>query len=171
MPPELTTLLMSTMNEAIDAAKSDLEGRLLAQYEEALLQFAESDPMLAYRLLGKDKLRAVVGRIGTYRSNVTEVIANKIPEEWAKTMLLDLMSTTYRRALDDIASTLDKDVLLLGKSCGFLEYRRCKRAVKNTTTRITEQFFAAIDPLIDEFVGMTLRAASSGHVSECALPN
>lgn len=159
-PEGMRRMITSHFEQAITAAKSDLEERLLGQFEEALLQLASVHPVLSYRLLGRNRLEKLVGLTKAYGTEVINGAIGDVQEQWAKDLLFGVSSEAQRKAFCEMASILDKDVLDLAWSCGYFEYRRCKRAIRNTAPRIDREFFAEIDPMINEFLRMAVEAAS-----------
>lgn len=143
----------------VSSLKTDIEARLLNPFEEALFELAAINPVLAYQLRGKEKLEKLVAHTNQYQFKVTEQVEN-IEEAWARKVMLELSSDFKKDALNELSDTLNKDVLTLAKSCGWLDYWKCKTALDKGTSNKNKYDFEELDIWIDKLLEKLVEAAN-----------
>jgi hypothetical protein len=160
LPEGIRQLIASHFERGIALAKSELNDRLLDQFEGALLDLAAVHPTLSHRLLGRNRLEKLAGLTKSYGAKLVEQGVGELQEQWAKDFVKGMSAKVQRTAFDEIVSTLDRDVLELARHCGYFEFRRCKRSLQKAGLRINREFFSEIDPMIDEFLRRLREAAA-----------
>lgn len=158
-PADILDLVTTHFDRSTAVARSKIEDRLLRDYEAALLQLASTHPVLAHRLLGRDRLEGLVGLTRSYSQELTQLADVELKEPWAKETIMALASEAQRQAFDEITSTLDNDVLEVARSCSYLEHWRCRKVIRQSAARITHAL-THISPLIDQTIEELIQAAT-----------
>lgn len=142
------------------SSRTDIENRLLSPFEESLLELASVNPVLAYRLRGREKLEKIAAHTNQYQSEMSKVVSNEINEPWAKNAMLELSKDMKEDALNDLSDMLDKDILILAKACGRSDYRDCKLVLAKAISNKNKYDFEDLDNLLDKFLEQLASAAS-----------
>jgi hypothetical protein len=158
-PSAILDMVTAHFDRGSAVARSKLEDGLLRDYEAALLQLATIRPVLAYRLLGRDKLERLVGLTRSYAQDLTQLAGVELKEPWAKETVTTLVSEVQRQTFETITTTLDDDVLEVARSCGYLEYWRCRQVLRRTSAQMTESLIQ-ISPLIDQTLERLVQVAT-----------
>ncbi len=145
-------IVQSHFQNIISAMRTDIHDKLLAPYEEALIEFATVKPVLAYRLRGKEKLETVISHTSNYRQNYQNVISQRINEEWLKEILFDSSNDIKKESIFELIELIDKDIILLAKHCGFFDLIDCKKSLAYKKIEPSKHDFKDLDKFIDNII-------------------
>ncbi len=109
----LFNLVASHFQNINSASKPDIEERILEPFEKALQDLASVNPVLAYRLKGKEKIEAIIDHTKNYQKQYNEVVTSKIEFKPLRNKAFDFADNAKEKALSQIAETLEEDILVL----------------------------------------------------------
>jgi len=160
VPEGMRMLVSGHFNNVISSLRTDIESRLLVPFEEALLELASVDPVLAYQLRGKEKLEKIAVHTRQYQSNVNNQLDSITGEEWAQKFLLELSDDLKEEALDELSETINADVMALAKACGWFDYWKCKAVLANSLSNKNKYNFDDLDKVVDKLMAKLVVAAT-----------
>ncbi len=73
-------LVYSHFQNIISVLKTDIHERLVAPFEQTLIEFSTIKPVLAYQLRGKEKLEALIAHTNEYSNDYQNVVSNEIKQ-------------------------------------------------------------------------------------------
>lgn len=144
----------------IGAIKTDIEARLLLPFENALMEMATIRPVLAYQLCGKEKLEKIITQANVHQQNVKTGLIDKIEEKWIRDVLEEITIELKDDALNELASTLDKDVIELAKGCGWIDHRKCKKVIATGLSYDNKYNYEELDVLLDKLIEKLTNASN-----------
>ncbi|AYF85640.1 hypothetical protein D6Z43_27660 [Pseudomonas sp. DY-1] len=137
------------LSNMVGSIRMEIDEGLLVGYEESLKLLACEKPVLAYQLRGKERIQEAASHTIQYTEKLEKEIIPDISTGKVQDFLLSFSRSKKGESLNEVADMLDGDILMLAKNCGFLEYIKCKRALKKTS-RLHENFdFSGIDEFLD----------------------
>lgn len=158
-------IVQTHFKNIVSSMKTDIHEKLLAPFEEALLEFATVKPVLAYRLRGKEKLESVILHTNNYSQNYEEQISKEIDQDWLKEILFSNFDDLKEKSISELISLLDEDITLLAKHCGAFDYRECKQVLLNKKIESNKYDFSELDGFMDKLFIKLMEAASKSTPS------
>jgi len=131
-PDELAVMMDELIKphceETLQVVRTDVEARLLQPFEQALAELSTVDPVLAYRLRGKEKLELVVAGIQNYSARAKAGLSgHSLSAEIAK-----VDAWARQSAFEALGKALDADIRQLAKACGWRDFFRCRTVLKKS---------------------------------------
>lgn len=163
-PMAYRELISAHFSNIFLSLRSELDERLLTPFEDALLEMSAVAPALAYQLRGREKLESVVGHTKQYISQLSGKLEVDMPEPFLK-LMLEASSGLKEDVLEDIYETLNKDVMLLAKACGWRDSRACKKIIEKGPSPKQNLDLSDLDALIDLLISTVTTALNPGGVS------
>lgn len=160
MVSQLKDLVQGHFVNLISAIKIDIEAKLLTPFENALLEMATVNPVLAYQIRGKEKIEKLITHTNAYQQNVKNDLIDQIEQKWLKDVFEETTIELKNESLNELATTLDNEVLSLAKGCGWLDHRKCKKAIAKGINYDNRYNFEELDVFIDKFVEKIIKAAN-----------
>lgn len=157
-------LISTHFKNIILSLRSELDERLLTPFEEALFEMSAVAPALAFQLRGREKLESVVGHTKQYISQLSGKLEVDVPEPLLKIML-EASSGLKEEVLEDIYETLNKDVMLLAKACGWRDSRACKKIIEKGPLPKQHLDLSNLDSLIDSLASTVTTALNPSGAS------
>jgi nucleoside diphosphate kinase len=159
LQPYLKELIRNHFSNLVDATKTNIHERLLPSFESSLIEMASVDPVLAYQLKGREALEKLIMHTKDYQKNVRKMIDSEVSEDWLKEACIESSSVLGDDALKELTKILDDDVLLLAKSCGWHDFRLCKKVISSSFNNENKYEFDDLDAPLDKFLeNITIKA-------------
>ena len=149
----------------ISTSGTDIDKRLVIPFEDALLDMATVNPVLAYKLRGKEKVEKLISHINTHQASVSEKFIPMIEEDWVKDVMLETSSDIEEQVESELYGSLDDDILLLAKYCGKPDYRNSKTALNKGLNNSNKYDYSEFDKHIDTFIENLQEAATKQQLS------
>ncbi|MCH1930486.1 hypothetical protein L9G16_09860 [Shewanella sp. A25] len=146
---EIKSMIANYFQSLASSMKPDIEEKLLAPYEAALLEFSTVNPVLAYSLKGKEKLEAFISQTKSYRKLYESDVIDSIEQGWLKDFMFSSSDVVNQNANEQLIKMIDEDITLLAKHCGHRDYRDCKKVLKMKTIDFKESDYLEVDAVID----------------------
>lgn len=145
---EQLTFMADHFKNIITSTKIDIESRLLKPFEDALFEMSSINPILAFKIRGKEQIENVIAHSQNYQKNIENYFSvEKIPVS-----LRNDLKEQQEAAIKDFCLTLDHDLLMLAKSCSICEYYKCRSVLKNGININNQYDFSDMDKCIDDMV-------------------
>jgi hypothetical protein len=144
----------------ISTSGTDIEKRLVIPFEAALLDMATINPVLAYKLRGKEKIEKLLSHINTHQEAVKEKFIPMIEDDWVKDVVLETSRDVEVDVERELYGSLDDDILLLAKYCGHSDYRNSKAALITGLNNSNKYDYSEFDKYIDMFMDRLIEAAT-----------
>jgi len=133
-PEAFTALIQALMQNSFLAQGSIIDEQLINQFHLALIDLSKDDPILAYRIKGKEKLNSLIGLQDQYAEglkSLPEIAADPAASQFISEQLHIKKSET----IDELVSDLNYDIKLVSKKCGLLTYFKSKTILKKVISR------------------------------------
>lgn len=151
IPEQIRMMIVEHFRSVVSTQATDIKARLLAPFEQALLEMASINPTLAYRLYGKEKVMELVDHTRRYESEVVRSFTQDLPETIGP-ILRETSVKQTKSALHEISALLDDDIRLLAANCGIRERFQCWRILKKNLEYRNKIDFDELDTGIDELI-------------------
>ena len=150
-----------------DSVRVNIDEKILIPYEAALLELATINPVLAYHLKDKEKIQDLLNHNKNYVSHLnTELLPNLFSGfERGKEALAELGLSRHEKNSRELSAELDKDILKVSRSCGLIDYLRCRHALKRSAVKTSTIDTSDLNDFIDECFN-ALKSASLAHKAE-----
>jgi len=155
----LREVITTHFENMFSAMKVDIHTRLLEPFDDSLSEFSTINPVLAYRLRGKEKLEKLISHTHTYEQNYKNEIESQIKQTWLKDAIFNSTSDLKEETLAELVEDLDSDILILAKYCGFKDYRSSKKLLSNSNLKAKGFDFSGADHLIDNVIAQIMEAS------------
>lgn len=123
---EVRTILANHFSNMILALRPEIDETLIEQLESALLEMAQSHPILAFRIRGKEKLEAALSLTKTYHETVHANVIAGINDELAKEKISNVGRAFEADVIDHAIKRLNEDILQVAWTSGIFHYLRCR---------------------------------------------
>lgn len=150
IPEEVRQMIVDHFRNIVAAQCTDIETRLLAPFEEALLEMAAINPTLAYRLYGRENVMTLIDHTRRYESEVLRALNQNVPGVIGQTMR-ETSAKVKNSALNELSVFLDNDIRLLARACGIQDRLRCRSILKKNLIQQNQIDFDALDTFFDQF--------------------
>lgn len=145
-----------------ESIKTDIDEAILTPYEQALLKLSETNPILAYRLRGKERIQHAIAHTTSYCNVLETEVFPSLPNttDGINNAIKKYSKSQKNDAFDGIENTFNDEILMVAKNCGFFDYIKCKKILRKSIDQNQ-----LIDPSdfhrgIDEFFGMLIAEAT-----------
>lgn len=153
-PPELKELISQHFYNIIDATRTNIETRLLPQFEDALDEMSQINPVLAYTLKGREKIEGLISHTNDYQENFLDLYSKAGVGEKVIEGMMNASVCLKNDAFGEIADGLDKDVISLAKFCGWRDVRNCRRVLNDGFNNDNKYDFAELDDVLETCMAM-----------------
>jgi len=153
-------LVGSHIHNVITLSISDIEERLIPEYDRALSEFAKDNPVVAYILRGREGFNNLIKLTEEYQDKSMEYCNDNIPIDWIKDVVAETAKEVKLGSYKDILETLDEDVIRLAKVCGRRDFNNCKKLISNSTSVGVLMNFKNLDRYIDKYINNLIIAAN-----------
>ena len=132
VPVEISELIKGHIQSLINAFRPNIDSGFLQSFEESLKLLCIDDPVLAYKLRGREKLVEVLDAQENYIDNFN---CMKLLKD--SSVLEDVISKQLNKANDsatkELIEDIDKDISLISRKCGIASWWGCMKIIKNTS--------------------------------------
>jgi hypothetical protein len=149
---ELYNLVLNHFKSLVETQKTDIQQRLLEPFEQSLMELATVNPVLAYRLRGRENIAKIVSITKDYFDKIDKEISKKVDRADEKAFLNGHFKRLISEVLVKVKNSIDEDVKLLAKSCGRRDYAEVKRNSESKFVKIKNYDFSELDDYIDSFL-------------------
>lgn len=160
MEQVFSDMIQDHFNNVISSSSTDIEARIVIPFEAALLDMATVNPVLAYKLRGKEKLEKLISHINSHQEAVKKNFIPVIKEDWVKDVMLETSSEVEEQVESELYGSLDEDILLLAKYCGKSDYRNSKASLNKGLNNSNKYDYSEFDNYIDTFIARLMEAAT-----------
>lgn len=163
LDPSILDMVKGHFINLIDTQKIDISSRLLEPYENSLLELSLVDPVLAYKLRGKDTLSKLLIHTKDYLETAKEELINPEGESWVKDLLSGISDTSKTEAYQELEELINSDILLLAKSCGRRDYKNTLKTFNTGIVGEGRYDFSDLDEYMDRVLGVLVEAVKTNH--------
>lgn len=168
-PAQITDDLRAMVTEHFEnirAAQQVDFGKILPALDQALLEMACQNPVLAYRLRGKEKLEKLISHTRDYQTKFASNMEKELGKTLIGSVMLETMAEMSNDAFRDICQKLDNDVLLLARDGGVVDYWKCKRALVSGLNYDNQYDFQELDKFMEKLIGNIEKAHKEIAISQ-----
>jgi len=151
----------------------NIDQNIIAPYEEALLDLAEVNPVLAYRLRGKERFQFFLSHSSSYSEEMDSDVLPKLLKdlEHGKEEIMRLGRAATKESMSDLATVLDDDILLVARSCGWLDYAKCRKALRFHIEQVAFIDTSDLKGFIDQCMEVIVAAVASEQSRRTTAPS
>lgn len=145
-----------------------IDQKIIAPYEEALLDLAEVNPVLAYRLRGKERFQVFLSHSNNYSKEMdSDVLPGLLKDlEHGKEEIIRLGRAASKESMSDLATVLDDEILLVARSCGWLDYVKSRKALRFHVDQVAFIDTSDLKGFIDQCMEIITTASASQQVKQ-----
>lgn len=124
-------MIGSHIENMIDANKPEVNEKLLDQYEKALLEFAEVNPVGAYLLKGREGFETILIHNENYMETCAEMIFPLLEGNPFLEKVVELKEEVSSEASADLMSEMNAFVKGLSEHCGRADRKKCYKIINS----------------------------------------
>lgn len=160
--PLIGPLLLAHFTNMINSTKPELNERLLESYENALSELSYINPVVAYRLRGRESLQEAINHTRQYATELESTLAAHGTETLAEMEkeLLNFGKKVRKDTIKEMCSEIDKDVLSVAKICGIYDYYSCRKIIRSNPKLKSSMDSPEIHLMLDQMVAIVKNAVS-----------
>jgi hypothetical protein len=129
-PPEsLKMLIENHLKNVIEAVKPKIESDFISSYENSLKDLSKDDPVLAYRLRGRENLKEFLQAQDEYISSFEELDLFK-ENPFMADVLSDQFDEASRSSMEKLILDINSDVSLVSRKCGIGHWWSCRKIIR-----------------------------------------
>lgn len=134
--------------------RTEIDERILIPYEQSLLELAEVDPITAYKLRGKERIQEAITHTQKYSKTLESEILPNLPfaNDNMNSALKEFSTSQHNDALNGIENCFNDQILMVAKSCSFVDYLKCKKILKSSIDQSSDIDFSELTNLLDELL-------------------
>nr|WP_312231895.1 hypothetical protein [Pseudomonas sp.] len=134
----MMALIVGHLENLSAAVKVEIDDELIKSYEKELLEFSNINPVLAFKLRGKQRVQASINETSKYVSKLNETFST-LPQTMAFAGPMSPLAIERRdEALSNLMDSLDKEILELSAYCGRRDYRESKKLLNTSRDKEIE---------------------------------
>ncbi|MBM9515001.1 hypothetical protein [Desulfogranum marinum] len=129
MTEQLAPLIQVYFEDLHSAIPNSLDEKFQASFDSSLEALAKDNPVLAYKLKGRQCLEKVSQAVKSYTGDLEVqpgVTDNELTGSVVKDEIVVSANTAYAEILDEV----NADILNVARVCGPLTYWNCRKAIK-----------------------------------------
>lgn len=165
LEPSVGHYIYNHLVNITDSVKTEIDEKIIAPYEHSLLQLAETDPILAYKLRGKERIQQAIIHTTQYTSTLeSEFLPNLPPNtDEINTALKNFSSSQKYGVIKDIETYFNDQIIMVAKSCGLIEYLKCKKALKKPLNQTRNIDASDIDEMLGNVLDNLTAEIAKAH--------
>lgn len=125
-PENIKRMIEWVMARMLEVKKPNIDESFISSYKSALLQLCETDPVMAYKLKGKERLSEILNVQKEYSENFMTSYQGESSEEFNQ-FLEKQVDKAGNKVLLELIKGIDRDISLISRKCGLLTWIDCKR--------------------------------------------
>ncbi|ABC33031.1 hypothetical protein HCH_06386 [Hahella chejuensis KCTC 2396] len=149
-------LIIQSLTDISNSLKIDIEERLVTPLDDALLELATVNPVLAYQLRGKDKFETLASHVFRYTDSIRNNLSVDVLCENTIDMIVKEAGVVSSGTISKLVSDLELDILALAKYCGRRDYRSAKDCIDLGFSATNDIDLSKYDEMIDEILDRLL---------------
>ena len=130
LPQGLTQLLDQMFSSVIETMAPNISADFLTAYEKSLKSLANDNPVLAYRLRGKEAYAGIFALMNEYYQQlktIKEFNDEDIPQDFVESQIVKMNDWGFTEQLEQT----DKDISLVAKRCDFATRWEVRKILAN----------------------------------------
>lgn len=125
-PEEVRAALAKHFGDILLAMRPEIDAKLIDQLESALLELAQTHPILAFRIRGKQKLDVALSITKSYSETVPARFAAALHDERMREQVKDVGKSFGSNVIGQAIEMLNVDILHVAFASGIFHYLRCR---------------------------------------------
>ncbi len=163
-PESFKSLIEQHMGNLLEAMKPRIDDSFILSYESALKELCKADPVLAFKLRGRDRITEILRAQKEYTENFLVNIQAESSDD-VNQFLAKQMDEAGSKVLQELIRDIDKDISLVSWKCSVLTWAESKRVtLKKTKPAINFEEFG-IDTLLENMLNNALKQSSNRQQS------
>jgi hypothetical protein len=159
-PDELISIIVSQLTKNALSTQSIIDEQLIVKFHNALLELSKDDPILAYKIKGREKLVEINNAQKEYLNSVQSFLdanSETIIEKIVPKTIQDKQTELF----DELISEINRDIYSVSWRCGIFAYLRCHLILRKTIAHkidfvslgIDRELHAMFDETTKELMG------------------
>lgn len=158
----IAPLILGHFTNLSNAIRVQLDEKILAPYEEALSDFSQINPVLAYKLKGREQLQQVISHTSDYNSALEATLKPLFDEHESQMTqeIFELSRARNKEAIKSLCSEIDLDIIAVAKNCGIFDYLTCRKLISLPNKKNTSPDIPQLSKYLDEYAAMVKEQSS-----------
>lgn len=165
-PKELRINIQEHLTDVINSSIKNIEIELKVEYEQALSLMAAENPVLAYRLRGKEVIEKILGHTNSCLVQMEDYISSYEADKWLKDVFVKTSAEVKEQVANQVVKTLNSDVSNLSKVCGFSDHKSAMKAIKVESSVSQLLDFEELNTFFERYIKNIQDAARKKHQAE-----
>lgn len=160
IPAEIRIAIASHFQNLFMALRPEIDSGLIDRYHSSLLELAQSHPILAFKLRGKEKLKDGLTATEQYYEDTAKRVIADISDKQVSSSMSTLGGAFKGQVLDEIIESLNTEILQVAWASGLVDFFRCYLIIRKSTG-VVELDFSSVDETVDELVNSLVQSVST----------
>lgn len=152
IPEEMFVMMQEHFKKITLTFKIDIENKLLVPYEKALSELAIIDPVLSYKLAGKEKAEELLIHSNQYEKDFNIYLSSTNKDYQYNDRLLSGIKNEKNKAIKELLESFDKDIKVVAWNCGLLDYFGCLKVINKGVSIENQYNFEGLDSVFDRLI-------------------
>lgn len=136
VPQEIQVLIETHMSNLLEALRPTIDESFTQSYEASLKDLCKTDPILAFKLNGKERVKELLNAQKEYLDKFSNSITvNSTPP--INDLLSARLNTANNNATESLIREINSDISSVARSCSIFTWVSCRRVTReNSKPRI-----------------------------------
>ncbi|CAE6927414.1 conserved protein of unknown function [Ectopseudomonas oleovorans] len=155
-------LMLGHFTNLANAVKVELDDKVLVPYEEALSEFSQINPVLAYKLKGREQLQKVISHTSDYNLALETTLKPLFAEENSQITqeIFELSRDQAKESAKSLCAEIDLDIIAVAKNCGISDYLACRKLISLPNKKNTNIDMPQLTKHIDQYAAIIKEQSS-----------
>lgn len=153
-PEALKTLIEKHFADLLSAMKPRIDGGFIHSYEDALKELCKTDPVLAFKLRGRERISEILEVQSEYIESVTADVQVASSNDFNQ-LLQKQMDDAGSKVLLELIQDIDNEISLVAWKCSPLTWAKCTLLTLKKTKPVLNFKEAGLDNMLEEIVNNT----------------
>lgn len=165
IPEEAKSFIQSHIRNICNATRPAIDVNFIESLNRAVAALSLDDPVLAYRLRGKERVDEILNAQSAYIENVTKCgYPEGTPEGFLK-RVSGYAVKLNREVVEDLLSDLEADIGMVAKGIGLVQYFTVQRLLKKSGRPKFEILSSEFDPVMTKALAHLFKPVESASTS------
>lgn len=159
----LQSLLQRHMENLFDAMKPRIDDDFIQSYESALQELCRTDPVLAFKLRGRDSVAETLKVQKSYKDSFMATVTDQSSQDFRQ-FLENRMGKVESEVVENLIRDIDKDISQVSRKCSVFTWIASSKVTSRKVKPVLDfEEFGVHDLLENMFNDALMNSSSSQH--------
>lgn len=165
MGPEVHGVIANHFHNLFLAMRPEVDRQVIELFYASLLELAQSHPILAYQVRGREKLKDAFAATEHYYQDVKLKFIADIGHSSLSDSLLAAGGNFKQQVLDEVVNSIDGEISRVSWASGLWDFMHCKWLL-HRARKVSTLDFSSLDTTVDELVTFLIANANQSATPE-----